>query len=107
MKLLNFIKKNVLLVAAFATVIGFSAFKTIELSKSQQDKYWFDVDEQGNISSISTTPDPACQDNDLLPLYCSVAFSSPTPPVNNMADTDIEKPSGAPTLGVLHRDENP
>lgn len=27
MKLLNFIKKNVLLVAAFATVIGFSAFK--------------------------------------------------------------------------------
>lgn len=34
MKLLNFIKKNVLLVAAFATVIGFSAFKVVE-SNSQ------------------------------------------------------------------------
>lgn len=59
MKLLNFIKKNVLLVAAFATVIGFSAFKVVQ--HNSVTTHWFDVerinpngqDEENNLKIVS------------------------------------------------------
>ena len=50
MKLLNFIKKNVLLVAAFATVIGFSAFKLTENQSVTLIENWYQVDANGVIN---------------------------------------------------------
>lgn len=66
MKLLNFIKKNVLLVAAFATVIGFSAFKVVESNSQAMVTLYFhgDTDDAAQVEEASnwkesSTP-PSC-----------------------------------------------
>ncbi|WP_148909625.1 hypothetical protein [Sphingobacterium allocomposti] len=68
MKTITIIRKNFLMVVALATVIGFSAFKMAETTKSEdsQSQFWFAMDASGEtplpgpISSV----DEICPDKE-------------------------------------------
>lgn len=105
MNIKNILKNNAMALIAFATIIGFSAFKLADKNIEVQE-HWFAVADNGDIAPSPSTPGSECENNPSLPLYCAVAFSTPTPPVSNMSETDAEDPSGEPTLGIRYKQDD-
>lgn len=84
MKLLNFIKKNVLLVAALATVIGFSAFKVVDSKVSDRPiagQYWnFTGGNPQDANNYTPAPvNSSCEDGETV---CQIFAESDGNPAN-------------------------
>lgn len=98
----TFFVKNLIVVFALLLGIGTMSFKVS--NKINFETYWFEVDSSGSISSTPHTPGPECSES-IADEFCAVAFSTSTPPVSNIIQTQLGGGS-IPVDGVLYKERD-